>query len=139
MKGEDILFSAIVGCCLLIIGCGVGVTIIIDDFRNAIVHSPRGVVIGLISQCLFMVLLFMKDEVFFFHNEPFCTYLMAVILDLPELQAAGLILVGCAPGGGTFQHAFITILCHNLGVCTRAERALAFYALERALLGKCAS
>jgi len=85
MKGEDILFSAIVGCCLLIIGCGVGVTIIIDDFRNAIVHSPRGVVIGLISQCLFM---------------PFCTYLMAVILDLPELQAAGLILVGCAPGGG---------------------------------------
>jgi len=85
MKGEDILFSAIVGCCLLIIGCGVGVTITIDDFRNAIIHSPRGVVIGLISQCLFM---------------PFCTYIMAVILDLPELQAAGLILVGCAPGGG---------------------------------------
>jgi len=82
---EDIIFSGIVGLCLLIIGCGIGVTITIDDFRNAIFLSPRGVIIGLISQCIFM---------------PACTYAMVLILDLPEIQAAGLILVGCAPGGG---------------------------------------
>jgi len=70
--------------CIFIIGVGVGVTINLDEFRHAF-GLPSAIITGLASQIIFM---------------PLVSYLIAVILDLPLLESIGLVLVGCAPGGG---------------------------------------
>jgi bile acid transporter len=55
------------------------------DFRLALRH-PRAVLIGFASQYIFM---------------PFIAFTIAYLLGLPPFVAAGLILIGCAPGGTT--------------------------------------
>lgn len=60
-----------------------GVTLTLPDFAQ-IAKKPWIVVVGVVAQFLFM---------------PLAGWLIAVLLGLPPELAAGVILVGCAPGG----------------------------------------
>ena len=62
---------------------GMGMTLKTDDFRM-IVKNPRDVLIGVLAQFVIMSSL---------------AWLIATLLDLPPMLAAGLILVGTCPGG----------------------------------------
>lgn len=62
---------------------GMGMTLTPDNFR-AILRHPSGVAVGVAAQFLIM---------------PALAWLLAVVLELPPQVAAGVILVGCCPGG----------------------------------------
>lgn len=66
-----------------IIMFGMGLTLTVDDFK-AVFKSPKSVLIAAISQYTIM---------------PFVAFGLAVLFRLPPELAAGVILVGCAPGG----------------------------------------
>jgi len=70
---------------LLIVGLGLGATTTIDDFRSAL-RKPKAVVIGFLSQYLFM---------------PIAAYVLTLIFQLDNMVAVGVILIGCSPGGTT--------------------------------------
>jgi len=70
--------------CIFVIGISVGVTIKVEDFYHAI-SLPTAILTGLVSQIFFM---------------PFMAYCISQMLHLNINEATGLILVGCAPGGG---------------------------------------
>lgn len=66
-----------------IIMFGMGLTLTVDDFKR-VFTAPKAVFIGAFSQYLVM---------------PLAAFLLAKILNLPAEVAAGVILVGCVPGG----------------------------------------
>ncbi|WP_094763118.1 bile acid:sodium symporter family protein [Bacillus andreraoultii] len=66
-----------------IIMFGMGLTLTVDDFK-AVFQSPKSVIIAAISQYTIM---------------PLVAFGLAVLFKLPPELAAGVILVGCAPGG----------------------------------------
>lgn len=75
--------SGWIGVLLGIVMFGMGVTLTADDVRG-ILASPRDVAIGAAAQFVIM---------------PAVAYLLCVLMDLPPEIAAGVILVGCCPGG----------------------------------------
>lgn len=68
---------------LAIIMFGMGLTISVDDFRE-VVKRPFDVAIGVVSQFVIM---------------PLLAVLLTMIVPMPPEVAAGVILVGCCPGG----------------------------------------
>lgn len=68
---------------LMIIMFGMGTSVGIDDFKR-VAKMPKGIAVGLICQFTIM---------------PFIGMTMAIVSGLPPEIAAGIILVGCAPGG----------------------------------------
>lgn len=66
-----------------IIMFGMGLTLTVNDFQN-VFKAPKAVFIGAFSQYLVM---------------PLAAFLLAKLLNLPAEVAAGVILVGCVPGG----------------------------------------
>ena len=66
-----------------IIMFGMGLTLSVDDFK-AVFQSPKSVVIAAVAQYTIM---------------PLVAFLLALLFNLPPELAAGVILVGCAPGG----------------------------------------
>lgn len=79
------LETKLLGVMMMIIMLGMGSSMTYRDFLMAF-RKPRGILVGLVSQYLVM---------------PFLGYLLAVLLGLPPAMAAGLILIGCMPGGTT--------------------------------------
>ncbi len=70
---------------VLVIMFGMGATLNIDNFRYAI-KNPKGILIGFISQFLFM---------------PFIAFTIAVLFDFDPHNAIAIILIGCLPAGST--------------------------------------
>ncbi|WVY99733.1 hypothetical protein V8G54_025803 [Vigna mungo] len=68
---------------LTVIMLGMGMTLTLDDLRGAL-SMPREVLSGFVLQYSVM---------------PFCGFLVSKLLNLPSHYAAGLILLGCCPGG----------------------------------------
>lgn len=68
---------------LALIMLGMGITLSLDDFR-AVARMPRAVFAGVAAQYLIM---------------PLCGWAAATAFALPPPLAAGVILVGCCPGG----------------------------------------
>lgn len=79
------LETTLLGVMMMVIMLGMGCSMTYRDFLLAF-RKPRGILIGLIAQ--YSVL-------------PFVGYTLAVLLGLPPAMAAGLILMGCMPGGTT--------------------------------------
>ena len=79
------LETTLLGIMMMIIMLGMGCSMTYRDFLLAL-RKPRGILVGLVSQYMVM---------------PFLGYLLAVLLGLPPAMAAGLILIGCMPGGTT--------------------------------------
>lgn len=77
--------QTLLGVMMIIIMLGMGASMTFKDFRLAL-RTPRAILIGFSSQYVFM---------------PFIAFSLAWVLGLSPLVAAGLILVGCAPGGTT--------------------------------------
>lgn len=77
--------QALLALMIFIIMLGMGSSLTIDDFR-AVVRSPRGVLVGFLSQ---------------FGLMPLIAFLLSVALNLPPAFAISLILIGCLPGGTT--------------------------------------
>jgi len=70
---------------IFIIMLGMGASLTINDFR-AVIRSPKGVLIGFVSQFGFM---------------PLIAFTLATILNFHPAFAISLILIGCLPGGTT--------------------------------------
>lgn len=70
---------------LVVLMTGMGASLRLADFE-AVLRSPRGPVIGLLSQYGWM---------------PLIAFTLATVLQLPSDQALSLIIVGCTPGGTT--------------------------------------
>jgi len=70
---------------IFIIMFGMGSTLTLQDFRNAL-QRPRGMLVGFVSQ---------------FGLMPVIAFGLATALELPPAQAIALIMVGCLPGGTT--------------------------------------
>jgi len=62
---------------------GMGITLTLDDFKQ-ILKQPKKVLLGVSAQYIIM---------------PLLAFSLAVLLQLPPEVAAGVILVGCCPGG----------------------------------------
>ncbi|MDG6777488.1 bile acid:sodium symporter family protein [Thiomicrorhabdus sp. zzn3] len=81
----DILTKVILPAALFLIMFGMGLSLKVADFK-AVVRAPKAVSIGLLGQ---MILL------------PLIAFAIAVILQLPEEVAVGLMIIALAPGGAT--------------------------------------
>ena len=79
------LETNLLGVMMMVIMLGRGSSMTYRDFLLAF-RKPRGILIGLFSQYMVM---------------PFLGYMLAVLLGLLPAMAAGLILIGCMPGGTT--------------------------------------
>lgn len=79
------LEQALLALLLVVLMMGMGASLRLADFR-AVLHSPRGPLIGLASQYGWM---------------PLIAFALAQALELPNDQALSLIVVGCTPGGTT--------------------------------------
>lgn len=79
------LETRLLGVMMMIIMLGMGSSMTYRDFLLAF-RKPKGILVGLFSQYMVM---------------PFLAYTLAVLLGLPPAMAAGLILIGCMPGGTT--------------------------------------
>jgi bile acid transporter len=79
------LETNLLGVMMMVIMLGMGSSMTYRDFLLAF-RKPRGILVGLFSQYMVM---------------PFLGYTLAVLLGLPPAMAAGLILIGCMPGGTT--------------------------------------
>lgn len=77
--------QALLALMIFVIMLGMGASLTTDDFK-AVFRSPKGILIGFISQFGFM---------------PFVAFAMGYILKLEPAFAIALILIGCLPGGTT--------------------------------------
>jgi len=77
--------QALLAAMIFVIMLGMGASLTPRDFWLAL-KRPYGLMIGVVSQYGFM---------------PFIGFLMAILLDLPEPIAIGLLIVSCMPGGTT--------------------------------------
>jgi bile acid transporter len=77
--------QALLALMIFIIMLGMGASLTVDDFR-AVIRSPRGVLVGFLSQ---------------FGLMPLIAFTLSVVLNLPPAFAIALILIGCLPGGTT--------------------------------------
>lgn len=77
--------QALLALLLVVLMTGMGAGLTMDDFR-AVLRSPRGPVIGFLSQYGWM---------------PLIAFALAKALGLPGDMAISLIIVGCTPGGTT--------------------------------------
>ncbi len=77
--------TTLLGIMMMVIMLGMGASMTWRDILLAF-RKPKGILVGLLCQYMIM---------------PFLGYSLAVILDLPPAMAAGLIVIGCMPGGTT--------------------------------------
>jgi len=77
--------QALLALLLVVLMAGMGASLTLADFQ-AVLRSPRGPFIGLLSQYGWM---------------PLIAFALATALQLPAEQAISLIIVGCTPGGTT--------------------------------------
>lgn len=77
--------TTLLGIMMMVIMLGMGASMTWRDFLIAF-RKPKGILVGLLCQYMIM---------------PFLGYTLAVILGLPPGMAAGLIVIGCMPGGTT--------------------------------------
>lgn len=82
---ESVLTSVVLPLALFIIMAGVGLSLVVDDFKRVVVY-PRAVAIGLVNQ---LVLL------------PLVAFGLANLFGLSPVMAVGLMLIACCPGGVT--------------------------------------
>ncbi|MDH4414473.1 MAG: bile acid:sodium symporter [Rhizobium sp.] len=79
------LETTLLGIMMMVIMLGMGASMTWRDFLIAF-RKPKGILVGLLCQYMIM---------------PFLGYALAVLLGLPPAIAAGLIVIGCMPGGTT--------------------------------------
>lgn len=77
--------QALLAVMIIVIMFGMGSTLTVDDFRQAL-KRPRGMLIGFFSQ---------------FGLMPLLAFTLAHLLNLHPVYAIGLIMIGCLPGGST--------------------------------------
>ncbi len=70
---------------IFIIMLGMGASLTVDDFK-AVARSPKGVLVGFLSQ---------------FGLMPLIALGLSIVLNLHPAYAIALILIGCLPGGTT--------------------------------------
>src|SRR5690554_6179366 len=82
---ESVLTSVVLPLALFIIMLGVGLSLVVDDFKRVVLY-PKAVAIGLVNQ---LVLL------------PVVAFGLAHVFQLDPVMAVGLMLIACCPGGVT--------------------------------------
>lgn len=82
---ESVLTSVVLPLSLFIIMLGVGLSLVVEDFKRVIVF-PKAVAVGLFNQLLLL---------------PLVGFGLAIAFNLPPALAVGLMLIACCPGGVT--------------------------------------
>lgn len=81
----DQLSTAILGACLIIIMLGMGLSLVMDDFKRVIIY-PKAVIVGLVNQILLL---------------PLVGYLIASLSGVSPEIAVGIMILAACPGGPT--------------------------------------
>lgn len=82
---ESILTSVLLPLSLFIIMLGLGLSLVVDDFKRVLVH-PRAVALGLTNQLIFL---------------PLIAFGLVMVFGLDPMMAVGLMLIAACPGGAT--------------------------------------
>lgn len=82
---ESVLTSVVLPLALFIIMLGVGLSLVVDDFKRVVIY-PKAVVVGLVNQLILL---------------PLVAFGLAKLFGLSPLMAVGLMLIACCPGGVT--------------------------------------
>src|SRR5690554_3710150 len=82
---ESILTSVVLPLALFIIMLGVGLSLVLDDFKRVVIY-PKAVVVGLVNQLILL---------------PLVAFGLAKLFGLSPMMAVGLMLIACCPGGVT--------------------------------------
>lgn len=83
LQWGDFKLSNLITPLIQLIMFGMGTSMSVKDFA-AVIKTPKGVVIGVLSQFIIM---------------PFLGYTLATLSGLPPEIAAGIVLIGCSPSG----------------------------------------
>lgn len=81
----NILTTVLLPVALVVIMLGMGLDLVLDDFKRAVVY-PKAIVIGIISKMVFL---------------PLIAFALAVMFKLPGELAVGLMILAACPGGST--------------------------------------
>lgn len=81
----DQLSTIILASALIIVMLGMGLSLVIDDFKR-ILLQPKAIIVGLVNQLIFL---------------PLIGYLIAKVLNLPPEIAVGIMILAACPGGPT--------------------------------------
>lgn len=81
----DSLSTAILGGCLFIIMLGMGLSLVMDDFKRVIIY-PKAVIVGLVNQLILL---------------PIVGYSIAVLTGVGPEVAVGIMILAACPGGPT--------------------------------------
>src|SRR5690554_1853524 len=82
---ESILTSVVLPLALFIIMLGVGLSLVLDDFKRVVIY-PKAVVVGLVNQLILL---------------PLVAFGLAKLFGLSPMMAVGLMLIACCTGGVT--------------------------------------
>ncbi len=82
---ESILTSVVLPLSLFIIMLGLGMSLVIDDFKRILVY-PKAVAVGLTNQLILL---------------PLVGFGLCLLFDLPPVMAVGVMLIAACPGGAT--------------------------------------
>jgi BASS family bile acid:Na+ symporter len=82
---ESVLTSVVLPLSLFIIMLGVGLSLVVDDFKRVVVF-PKAVAVGLVNQLILL---------------PLVAFALALLFELSPVMAVGLMLIACCPGGVT--------------------------------------
>ncbi len=82
---ESVLTSVVLPLSLFIIMLGVGLSLVVDDFKRVVLY-PKAVAVGLFNQLLLL---------------PLVALGLAILFNLTPAMAVGLMLIACCPGGVT--------------------------------------
>lgn len=82
---ESLLTSVVLPLALFIIMLGVGLTLVVDDFKRVVLY-PKAVAVGLVNQLILL---------------PLVAFGLATAFQLTPMMAVGLMLIACCPGGVT--------------------------------------
>ncbi|MBN2651770.1 MAG: bile acid:sodium symporter family protein [Spirochaetales bacterium] len=82
---SNILTQIFLPLALFIIMLGMGLDLVVDDFKRVVVY-PKAAIVGLVSQMLFL---------------PVIAFVLAIIFKLPGELAVGLMILAACPGGAT--------------------------------------
>lgn len=101
---NSILTDVLLPLSLFIIMLGMGMSLVIDDFKNVVLF-PKAVILGLVGQIIVL---------------PLIAFTLVKLFNAPPMIAVGVMLIAACPGGSTSNLISYPVQCFKL-ICPMSE------------------